>query len=147
MWMGNVIIYRSLAYVPIMHTLSVGGWYTGEPVTVVPVTVADVTRAIMKARRTGNPAISAAKVAISADPILRSTGAQTWGRLALYAASYEIDWADDTVVLKMSMLDDHARFVDDPTKTQRLPPDTPVAALAEAIVADWQARLQAASPE
>lgn len=145
MWMGNVIIYRNLTYVPVMHTLGTGGWYTGEPVTVVPVTVEDVTRAVEKARRAGNPPISATKVAISADPILRSTGAQTWGRLALYAASYEIDWDDDGVTLTMSRLDDHARFVDDPAKTRRLPPDTPVAALAEAIVADWHARLQPAT--
>ena len=44
MWIGNVIIYRDLAYVPVMHTLGTGGWYTGEPVTVVPVTVDDLAR-------------------------------------------------------------------------------------------------------
>ncbi|MGL4647831.1 MAG: hypothetical protein ACRC1H_00380, partial [Caldilineaceae bacterium] len=55
LWLGNVIIYRNLAYVPTMQRLSSGGWYTGEPVTVLPVTVQDVARGIEKARRAGNP--------------------------------------------------------------------------------------------
>lgn len=140
MWIANVIIYRNLAYVPVMHALSTGGWYTGEPVTVVPVTVEDLARAIAKVRRAGNPAISAMAVALAADPILRSTGAHSWARLALYAASYEIDWTQEGVRLTMSMLDDHGRFVDDPAREQRLPADVPVAAIAAAIATDWQAR-------
>jgi hypothetical protein len=140
MWIGNIIIYRNLAYVPVMHTLSTGGWYTGEPVTVVPVAVADLARAIAKTQRAGNPPIAARTVALSADPILRSTGAPTWGRLAIYAASYEIDWADKAVHLQMSQLDDHGRFVADPAKEQRYPNDVTTETVAAAIVADWQAR-------
>ncbi len=143
MWIGNVIIYRDLAYVPVMHTLGTGGWYTGEPVTVVPVTVDDLARAIAKALRAGNPPISARSVALAADPILRSTGAATWPRLAVYAASYEIDWGDDDVRLVISRLDAHARFVDDLAKQQHFAPvdsAVAVAAIAAAIVADWRTR-------
>lgn len=147
MWIGNVIIYRNLAYVPVMHTLNIGGWYTGEPVTVVPVTVEDLTRAIAKVRRAGNPPVSALAVAMAADPVLRSTGAQTWGRLALYAVSYEIDWTEEGARLTISMRDDHGRFVDDPARERNFGPNVPVAEIAAAIVADWQARnAQAIAP-
>jgi hypothetical protein len=144
MWLGNVIIYRNLAYVPVMHSLSGGGWYTGEPVTVVPVTVEDLTRALEKVRRAGNPPVTPVQVALAADPILRSTGAQTWGRLALYAASYEISWSETEVHVAISMLDERGRFVPDPTKEQHWPPGTSVRDLAELMVADWQDRLAAA---
>ncbi len=146
MWIGNIIIYRDLAYVPVMHTLSTGGWYTGEPVLVVPVTPDELARAIAKARRAGNPPISARQMALAADPILRSTGAATWTRLALYAISYEIDWADDGVRLAISMRDDHGRFVPDPAKEQRFPAETSVEVLAAAIANDWQARNATPAP-
>lgn len=142
MWMCNVIVYRGLAYVPVVHALSTGGWYTGEPVTVVPVTVEDVARALSRVRKVGNPPISAAKVAISADPILRSTGAPTWGRLALHAASYEIDWSEESALLRISRLDERGRFVDDPAKEKRYPADVASDELAAAIVQDWQSRQQ-----
>jgi hypothetical protein len=145
-WLGNVIIYRNLAYVPTMHTLGVGGggWYTGEPVTVVPVTVEDIARALAKARRAGNPPVTPLQVAVGADPILRSTGAQTWGRLAIYAASYEVTWGADDVKLVMSMLDERGRFAPDPAKLHHWPASVEILPLAEAIVADWNARMAAA---
>jgi len=143
LWLGNVIIYRNLAYVPTMHSLGRNGWYTGEPVTVTPVTVEDIARAVSKARRAGNPPTTPAKVAISADPVLRSTGAPTWGRLALYAASYEITWGDEEVCLVMSRLDERGRFAPDPDKERRWPADVSVSEVCGAIVADWEARLAA----
>lgn len=146
MWIGNVIIYRGLAYVPTMHVLGTGGWYTGEPVTVAPVEADELARVLEKTRRAGNPPISATKVALSADPILRSTGAVTWGRLALHAASYEIDWSENEVLLTMSMLDERGHFVPDPEKTRRLQPESTCSDLAALIVQDWQARLDHAAP-
>lgn len=139
-WLGNVIIYRNLAYVPTLHRLSSGGWYTGEPVTVLPVTVEEIARGIERARRAGNPPVTPVQVALAADPVLRSTGAMTWGRLALYAASYEITWRADDVKLAISMLDERGRFVPDPAKEHHFTADSPVRPLAETIVADWQAR-------
>ncbi|MGL4651427.1 MAG: hypothetical protein ACRC1H_18625, partial [Caldilineaceae bacterium] len=93
----------------------------------------------------GNPPTTPAAVALSADPILRSTGAFTWGRLALYAVSYEITWRSDGVTLVMSKLDERGRFVPDPARERRWPIEVDGTALAEAIVADWQARLADAS--
>lgn len=143
MWIANVIIYRNLAYVPVMHLLGTGGWYTGEPVTVCPVEPAALARVLEKVRRLGNPPISAAQVAMAADPILRSTGAPTWGRMALHAVSYEISQGRDDLGdlrLAISRLDERGRFVDDPAKERHFPADAPLDALAAAIVADWAAR-------
>ena len=139
-WTASVVIHRNKAYVPMNARMESGVYLLEEPIIAADLTVDDLNDALQRIRELGNPVVHTPDIKTRRDPLLLATRARSWKQLAREGAAYGFDWTDKEVRLDMSKVDRQGRFVDDPDKTRRFPPDVPMREIAEAILQDWHSR-------
>jgi hypothetical protein len=143
---ASIIVYRGKAYVPTQAQIEgVGGHLDVEPIYVVGLTVEELTQVLEQVFVAGNPMVpvpTQEEMRRHSDVVPKAAGVRSWKALARDGAAYSIGWRDDGILLYMSMVDEKGRFVWDPAKTRRFPPDTGIRTLAEAILEDTRSRLE-----
>ena len=139
---ADVIVYKDKVYIPTSARLE-GGHLQIEPVYTASLAAHELAQVLKQVAAAGNPTIpmpTREEFQRRRDPVLNAAGVPSWTALARHGAAYAISWSSSEILLDMSMRDKKGRFVWDPEKTKRWPPETDFQTIAEAILEDARSR-------
>jgi len=140
---AGVIVYETKAVVPTTALTDAGYYLQIEPAICSDLSLSGLTAALREITATGNPptrALLRDEFKQRVDPVLQALKVRSWLALAKKGASFGIYWDDEQTVVSVSRLDKRGRFEDDGEHERRLPADTPLEAVAQAIIDDLRRR-------
>ena len=140
----GIYVWHGKAYLPTKARFESGIFVDVDPVHVIDIDANDLSKAIKAVKNTGHSYLPDLKTReeflARRDSMLAVSGARNWKQLARTGACYTIEWTEKQVRIDMSRLDKKGRWEYDLTKTQILPPDTPVEQIVEIILEDIKMR-------